>query len=201
VLAFEMPLDSGTGLEQHIVNIIPNSVNTTETDGNNFVVTFQVEAESKIYDFTDEGTEAIIEEIKAEQEKWDNEKKAAAQAKRDYAKIEAERNRQMKRFEELNKKLELLKQGKRPETETKEVAKDTPEIENVKAQIKLESEKLSNIEKQQKRIQDLETELQRLKDRKPKEEKETTLREVSDREKELRELIEAEKEKKSLHMN
>ena len=60
VLAFEMPLDSGTGLEQHIVNIIPNSVNTTETDGNNFVVTFQVEAESKIYDFTDEGAEAIL---------------------------------------------------------------------------------------------------------------------------------------------
>ena len=55
-----MPLDSGTGLEQHIVNIIPNSVNTTETDGNNFVVTFQVEAESKIYDFTDEGAEAIL---------------------------------------------------------------------------------------------------------------------------------------------
>ena len=45
-------LDSGTGLEQHLVNIIPNSVSTTETDGNNFVVTFQVEAESKIYDFT-----------------------------------------------------------------------------------------------------------------------------------------------------
>ena len=59
-LSFEMPLDSGTGLEQHLVNIIPNSVNTTETDGNNFVVTFQVEAESKIYDFTDEGAEAIL---------------------------------------------------------------------------------------------------------------------------------------------
>jgi hypothetical protein len=59
-LSFEMPLDSGTGLEQHIVNIIPNSVNTTETDGNNFVVTFQVEAEPKIYDFTEEGAAAII---------------------------------------------------------------------------------------------------------------------------------------------
>ena len=35
-LTFEMPLDSGTGLEQHLVNIIPNSVNKTETDGNNF---------------------------------------------------------------------------------------------------------------------------------------------------------------------
>lgn len=60
VLAFEMPLDSGTGLEQHVVNIIPNSVNTTETDGNNFVVTFQVEAESKIYDFTEGGAAAIL---------------------------------------------------------------------------------------------------------------------------------------------
>ena len=60
VLAFEMPLDSGTGLEQHIVNIIPNSVNTTETDGNNFVVTFQVEAESKIYDFTDENVTTVL---------------------------------------------------------------------------------------------------------------------------------------------
>jgi hypothetical protein len=59
-LAFEMPLDSGTGLEQHLVNIIPNSVNTTETDGNNFVVTFQVEAEPKIYDFTEGGAAAII---------------------------------------------------------------------------------------------------------------------------------------------
>jgi len=59
-LSFEMPLDSGTGLEQHVVNIIPNSVNTTETDGNNFVVTFQVEAESKIYDFTEGGAAAII---------------------------------------------------------------------------------------------------------------------------------------------
>lgn len=60
VLAFEMPLDSGTGLEQHIVNIIPNSVNTTETDGNNFVVTFQVEAESKIYEFTDENVATVL---------------------------------------------------------------------------------------------------------------------------------------------
>ena len=59
-LSFEMPLDSGTGLEQHVVNIIPNSVNTAATDGNNFVVTFQVEAESKIYDFTEEGAAAII---------------------------------------------------------------------------------------------------------------------------------------------
>lgn len=59
-LSFEMPLDSGTGLEQHIVNIVPNTVNVTETDGNNFVVTFQVEAESKIYDFTEGGAAAII---------------------------------------------------------------------------------------------------------------------------------------------
>lgn len=59
-LSFNMPLDSGAGLQQHEVNIIPQSVNVAETDGNNFVVTFQVEAEPKIYDFTEEGAAAII---------------------------------------------------------------------------------------------------------------------------------------------
>lgn len=59
-LSFNMPLDSGAGLQQHEVNIIPQSVNVAETDGNNFVVTFQVEAESSAYDFDDGGTGAIL---------------------------------------------------------------------------------------------------------------------------------------------
>lgn len=59
-LSFNMPLDSGAGLQQHEVNIIPQSVNVTETDGNNFVVTFQVEADSSAYDFDDEATEAVL---------------------------------------------------------------------------------------------------------------------------------------------
>lgn len=59
-LSFDMPLDSGSGLQTHSVNIIPNSVSVNETDGNNFVVTFQVEAESSAYDFDDGGTGAIL---------------------------------------------------------------------------------------------------------------------------------------------
>ena len=59
-LSFDMPLDSGRGLQTHSVNIIPNSVNVSETDGNNFVVTFQVEAESSAYDFDEGGSGAIL---------------------------------------------------------------------------------------------------------------------------------------------
>ena len=59
-LSFNMPLDSGAGLQQHEVNIIPQSVNVTETDGNNFVVTFQVEADSSAYEFDDEATDTVL---------------------------------------------------------------------------------------------------------------------------------------------
>ena len=60
-LSFDMPLDSGSGLQTHSVNIIPNSVTVNETDGNNFIVTFQVEAESSAYDFDNETTATILE--------------------------------------------------------------------------------------------------------------------------------------------
>ena len=59
-LSFDMPLDSGSGLQTHTVNIIPNSVSVNETDGNNFVVTFQVEAESSAYDFDTDATDTIL---------------------------------------------------------------------------------------------------------------------------------------------
>jgi len=59
-LSFDMPLDSGSGLQTHTVNIIPNSVSVNETDGNNFVVTFQVEAESSAYEFDVDGTAAAL---------------------------------------------------------------------------------------------------------------------------------------------
>ena len=55
-----MPLDSGSGLQTHTVNIIPNSVSVNETDGNNFVVTFQVDAESSAYDFDTDATDTIL---------------------------------------------------------------------------------------------------------------------------------------------
>ena len=59
-LSFDMPLDSGCGLQTHTVNIIPNSVSVNETDGNNFVVTFQVDAESSAYDFDTDATDTIL---------------------------------------------------------------------------------------------------------------------------------------------
>lgn len=59
-LSFDMPLDSGSGLQTHSVNILPGSVSVNETDGNNFIVTFQVEAESSAYAFDDEATETIL---------------------------------------------------------------------------------------------------------------------------------------------
>ena len=59
-LSFDMPLDSGSGLQTHSVNIIPNSVSVNETDGNNFVVMFQVEAESSAYLFDADATETIL---------------------------------------------------------------------------------------------------------------------------------------------
>ena len=59
-LSFDMPLDSGSGLQTHTVNIIPNSVSVNETDGNNFVVTFQVDAESSAYDFDTDATDTIL---------------------------------------------------------------------------------------------------------------------------------------------
>lgn len=59
-LSFDMPLDSGRGLQTHSVNIIPNSVSVNETDGNNFVVTFQVEAESSAYLFDADATDTIL---------------------------------------------------------------------------------------------------------------------------------------------
>ena len=59
-LSFDMPLDSGSGLQTHSVNILPGTVSVTETDGNNFIVTFQVEAESSAYDFDASATETIL---------------------------------------------------------------------------------------------------------------------------------------------
>lgn len=137
--------------------------------------------------------EGLVAQIKAENEKWTNEKLSAAQAKKNYSALETERNRQIKRVDDLKKKLATLKAGSRPTVNTKEVKLDTPEIENLKAEIKKESEKLSVIEAQQNRVNDLEKELKRLQDRKDKEPTTTTKREVSDREKELKELIAKEK--------
>jgi broad specificity phosphatase PhoE len=63
--------------------------------------------------------------------------KASKKAARDeYRKLETERNRQLSTLEKLNEKRDqLLKEGKKPKSNSKPTTKDTPEIEAVKKQI------------------------------------------------------------------
>lgn len=58
-LTFDMPLQSGFGLQQHSGNIIPDTHQITETDGHNYVISFQFEAESKAFEY-DPDTAALI---------------------------------------------------------------------------------------------------------------------------------------------
>jgi len=51
-LRFNMPLDSGFGVEPHACNIVPGSYSTTRTGGIAVVVSFAVDAENKAYEFT-----------------------------------------------------------------------------------------------------------------------------------------------------
>jgi len=60
-LTFDMPLQSGFGLQQHSGNIIPGSHRVTETDGHNYIINFQFEAESKAFEFEAGAAELIID--------------------------------------------------------------------------------------------------------------------------------------------
>jgi hypothetical protein len=51
-IAFDMPLDSGFGVETHTVNIVPGTYSTTRTEGIATVVAFSVEAENKVYEMS-----------------------------------------------------------------------------------------------------------------------------------------------------
>jgi hypothetical protein len=57
---FTMRLDSGMGLEDHDAAIVPGSVSTARTGGIATVVSFVVEAESKIYEMSAATAEALI---------------------------------------------------------------------------------------------------------------------------------------------
>lgn len=101
-----------------------------------------------------EREQEVLDKIKEEQDKWNEEKKAAAQSKEDYRKMETERNRQLSKVLSLNDKIDKLQKGIREKTTKGEVAKDTPEIEALKEQVKTEEKKLREIEKEQKREDD-----------------------------------------------
>lgn len=60
-ITFDMPLDSGNGVQPHAVNIVPGTYQATNTNGSTWIVGFTVEAESRIYDFDDDSAELILD--------------------------------------------------------------------------------------------------------------------------------------------
>ncbi len=135
----------------------------------------------------------LRDQIAEQKEKWDAEKDQARQTARDTRKLEAERDRQLKRVGELKEKLATLEKGQLPKAAEKgEAKKDTPEIEALKAEIKVAEKQVRETIAHDNRMEDLEVELQRIKERKAKEPKEESKREISQQEKDKRAEIEAE---------
>ena len=60
-IQFDMPLDSGTGMMTHAVNIMPDSYSAERTSGIMTVVSFSVEAENPIYTLDDEAIDSMFE--------------------------------------------------------------------------------------------------------------------------------------------
>lgn len=60
-ISFEMDIDSGLGAEPHVVNIVPDSYSVVPTGGIFRSVSFIVEAESRVYDLTDEEAQGIVD--------------------------------------------------------------------------------------------------------------------------------------------
>lgn len=60
-ITFDMRLDSGFGTEQHPVNIMPGSYSAARTGGIATVVSFVVEAESKVYEMTAADGAALVD--------------------------------------------------------------------------------------------------------------------------------------------
>jgi hypothetical protein len=59
-ITFDMPLDSGFGTQQHACNIVPDTYQASRTGGIAMVVSFTVEAESKVYDITATEAQELI---------------------------------------------------------------------------------------------------------------------------------------------
>ncbi len=143
----------------------------------------------------------LLDEIEKEQTNWDKEKDAARDFANDYEKMETERNRQLKRVDELNDKIDELRKGNLPEGKKLEPKKDTPEIEALKAEKDaLESSVRESIA-HEKKMTDLEKELQRLKDRKAKEPKPESKRVIGEDERLVRDEIESERKAWAIEKN
>lgn len=59
-ISFDMLLDSGYGRQTHSVNIVPGSYNSAITGSLLHVITFVAEAESTVYDLTDDEVDGIM---------------------------------------------------------------------------------------------------------------------------------------------
>jgi len=132
-------------------------------------------------------------EIDKAQEEWDKEKEAAKQSKKDYAKIESERNRQLKKVSELKDKLSQLQNGIKSKGASKGQKIDTPEIESLKSQVADAEKELNKTIATEKRVKELESELNRLKARQAKQPRQSSNRVLSAREEALKKQIEEEK--------
>lgn len=137
----------------------------------------------------------LRDEIDKAQKEWNKEKEAARQAKKDYVKIESERNRQLQKVADLKEKLSELQKGIKSKGATKEKKIDTPEIESLKEQVADAEKELNKTIATEKRIKQLEDELDRVKNRRTKEAKETNKRLLSEKENILKKQIEEEKKK------
>ena len=135
----------------------------------------------------------LLDEIEAEQAKWDAENDAAKVAKKEYRRLETERNRQIERVDFLKKKLKSISDGNLPERGKREKKADTPEIDKLKEEIVVAEKFIRSAKATQEKIRKQEVELQRLKDRKEKEPTEVNKKSVTDREKELKEQIASER--------
>lgn len=60
-ITFDMPLDSGFGTQTHAVNIVPGSYAASRTGGIAMLVSFVVEAESRVYDMTAEDAANLVD--------------------------------------------------------------------------------------------------------------------------------------------
>jgi hypothetical protein len=58
---FYMQLNSGTGVMQHVVNIIPTSHNITHAGGDVMVISFSVRAENPVYTMSEADAIALVE--------------------------------------------------------------------------------------------------------------------------------------------
>lgn len=58
---FDMPLDSGFGMQTHAANIVPDSYSATRTGGIHTLVSFAVEAEPKAYDLSTADAQSLVD--------------------------------------------------------------------------------------------------------------------------------------------